>query len=343
MTTPELPAGARQTIRLGNRDFELERVKVPVAHLKLDPQNQRLSYLLQRKGGELGDAELQELIWQMDPVKDLYTSIYQNGGLISDPIIKRNGVVVEGNCRTVCLRQLHDRFPNDDRWREVFVQTLPAEASEEQLTMLIGELHIAGKIEWRAFEQAEYVWKMSEQFGKTIDFLASHLRWSRLKVQQKISAYQQTKLYMQETDDPDGINRFSHFEEFAKKKELRARSEAQPEFEPLFRRWVYEGKFPDAKDVRELPEILGNEAASRAFMTGGVLSSRAVLHVTNPALVSNLWATVDRAISELRNAPLIEVEDLQRGHSAKVSKLRDLHAAVKSLSQQAHIDLTQQD
>jgi len=33
--------------------------------------------------------------------------------------------------------------------------------TDEQLTMLLGELHIAGRIEWRAFEQAEYVWKIT--------------------------------------------------------------------------------------------------------------------------------------------------------------------------------------
>src|SRR5262249_32639310 len=157
----------------------LERVQVPVDSLRLDPQNQRLSYLLQRAGRQVEDRDLQEMLWQMDPVKDLYTSILQNGGLIKDPITKRAGLVVEGNCRTGCLRKLRDRFPEDARWRNVFVQVLPDEATDEQTAMLIGELHIAGKIEWRAFEQAEYVWKMNELYGKSIDFLAAHTRMTR--------------------------------------------------------------------------------------------------------------------------------------------------------------------
>lgn len=119
---PEQVASSRQTIRLGNRDFDLERVRVPLSFMRLDPQNQRLSYMLQKRGGATREADLQELIWQMDPVKDLYTSIYQNGGLISDPIAHRNGVVVEGNCRTVCLRQLHKRFPEDPRWQFLYVR-----------------------------------------------------------------------------------------------------------------------------------------------------------------------------------------------------------------------------
>ena len=87
---------------------------------------------------------------------------------------------------------------------------------------LLGELHIAGKIEWRAYEQAEYVWRMNKEFGRTYDFLAAHLRWSRSKIAQKIGAYEETKHYLAEYSDPQGINRFSHFEEFMKKKQLRA-------------------------------------------------------------------------------------------------------------------------
>jgi len=184
ITTRTEDGKVSQTIRLGNRDFELEGKKVPVDFLRLDPSNQRLSYLLRRSGAASTDEQLHKMIWDMDQVKDLYNSIYQNGGLIQDPIVRRNGTVVEGNCRTVCLRELHLKYPDDPRWAEVYVQLLPAEVTDEQLTMLLGELHIAGRIEWRAFEQAEYVWKMNKIYGKTYDFLASHLRWSLSRLAQ---------------------------------------------------------------------------------------------------------------------------------------------------------------
>src|SRR5882762_9878126 len=99
----------RLTIRLADRDYVLERKQVQVSSLKLDPKNQRLSYLIGqlRKEGKLGtDAEIHELLWSMDAVKDLYQSILQNGGLIQDPITKADGLVAEGNCRTVALREL---------------------------------------------------------------------------------------------------------------------------------------------------------------------------------------------------------------------------------------------
>jgi len=323
---------------LGNKDFELERERVPLSFLRLDPTNQRLSYMI-KKIGSVADADLHAMLWEMDPVKDLYGAIQQNGGLISDPIVKRDGLVVEGNCRTVCLRELHKNHPGDERWTHLYVQKLPDAATDEQLTILIGELHIAGKIEWRAFEQAEYVWKMNTVYGKSHDFLASHLRWSRSKVMQKIAAYEETKTYMEESGDPDGIARFSHFEEFMKKKELRHKREEDPGFMKLFREWVKEGKFPDAKDVRDLPEILGTDKALEAFAYGGMPSAQSVLHERNPSLVSSFWATIDRAVDELRNVPLLEVEDLKKGHKPKAAKLRALHAALQAVAEHARLAL----
>jgi hypothetical protein len=325
----------RQTIRLGNRDFDLERKKVPVDFLRLDPANQRLSYLLRKSGLSGTDEELHRMLWDQDPVKELYNSIYQNGGLIHDPIVRRNGVVVEGNCRTVCLRELHQKYPGDARWGDVHVHLLPAEVTDEQLTMLLGELHIAGRIEWRAFEQAEYVWKMNKIFGKTYDFLASHLRWSRTKLSQKIAAYEETKAYIEQSGDSEGINRFSHFEEFMKKGELRERRDQDPGFMKDFRKWVFESKFPDARDVRDLPAILENDAALEAFENGGSKAAKEVLHEKNPSLASNLWATVDRATAELMSMPLVEVEDLVKGHNSKREKLQSLQDALGRVAQHA--------
>ncbi len=164
--------GSTITIRLGNQDFSLIREIKNIADLKLDPRNQRISYKIRQKGLAATDSELHKLLWGMDSVKELYQSIYQNGGLIEDPIIDTDNKVIEGNCRTVALRELNKKFPKDSRFSRLYVRVLPAGVTEEQLTLLLGELHIAGKIEWKAYEQAEFVWKMNKIYGKSYDFLA---------------------------------------------------------------------------------------------------------------------------------------------------------------------------
>src|SRR6266480_438311 len=149
--------GSTLKFRLGNADFEVNRELWAVEKLKLDPNNQRLGYLLRqhKKGPTVSDKELHRMLWDIDQVKALYQSVYQNGGLLEDPVVRVDGTVVEGNCRTVVLREQRKKYSSDDRFKRVYVRVLPPNVTEEQISLLLGELHIAGKIEWRAYDQAE--------------------------------------------------------------------------------------------------------------------------------------------------------------------------------------------
>lgn len=329
------------TFRLGNADFEVTRELWPVEKLKLDPKNQRLGYRLRqhKKAPTVSDKELHKLLWEIDQVKALQQSVYQNGGLLEDPVVRVDGTVVEGNCRTVVMRELKKKYPEDDRFAAVFVRVLPQNVTEEQIILLLGELHIAGRIGWGAFEEAEYVWKMNKTFGKTYDFLATHLRWSRSKLAQKIAAYEETKAYLERTGDPKGVNRFSHFEEFMKKKPLRNRLEQEPDFIRKFGQWIFEGKLADSRDVRDLPAILENEDALRKFEKDGIKAARVILHDANPSIASNLYSAIDQASTELETISLQEITALQDGNEARLEKLQRLAKALKRVEEIAKIEL----
>lgn len=332
------------TMRLGDQDFTVERKKVPVTWLKLDPNNQRLGYqltLLRKEGKGNTDQEIHDLLWAMDPVKDLYQSVLQNGGLIEDPFVRNDGLVVEGNSRTVVMRELHNKFPGDDRFASLYVKILPPGATDEQIVTLLGEMHIAGKIQWRAYEQAEYVWKMHREYAKTYDFLAAHLRMSRSKITQKILAYEETRTYLMETNDPNGISRFSHFEEFMKKTELRERRERNPEFMKEFRRWVAEGKFPDSRDVRSLPDILNNPKALEVLRRKDktIQDAEIVLNKEDPSRSSDLYYSINEAIRQLRDIPLAEIKELEAGNGTKVGKMLELYKALKEVATIAKLSL----
>jgi hypothetical protein len=327
------------SIRLGNQDFALERKLVEVDWVKLDPHNQRLSFKLRTQGIFATDEQLHKLLWKQDSVKDLYSSVLNNGGLIEDPIVRRDGVVVEGNCRTVVMRELHKELPEDKRFAKLYVRVLPQDVTEEQLMMLLGELHVAGKIRWGAYEEAEYVWKMHNVYNKTYDYLASHLRWSRTKLAQKITAYEETKNYLESTGDPQGATRFSFFEEFMKKKELRDRYNKEAGFIKEFGQWIHGGLLKEALAVRQLPEILANPEATAKFKKGNMMAAKQILFAANPALVSGLYAVVDDATEQLRNIPLSELEDLRDGAPVKVAKLQALHAAIAKVAKHSGIKL----
>jgi hypothetical protein len=325
------PNGTAITITLGNQDFTMRREVWPIDQLKLDPTNPRLQFTLRKTGMAASDKDLHRLIWDLDPVKALYQSVYQNGGLLEDPVVKRDGRVVEGNCRTVVLRELRKKYAQDTRWQQVFVRVLPDAVTDEQTMLLLGELHIAGKIEWRAIDQAEYAWKMNKVFGRTYDFLTNHLRWSRSRLSQKIAAYEETKAYAARTNDPQAINRFSHFEEFMGERPLRERRDADPTFMATFGDWVAAGKFPDAKDVRVLSKIIDHPDAMATLEKANVQKAQAVLFAENPALQSNLYSIVDRASEQLETIALSELTALKAGDGPRVAKLRRLQLALRSI------------
>jgi hypothetical protein len=327
--------------RLGNADFEVTRSVWSVDDLKLDPTNPRLGYTLraQKKGPTASDKDLQKIIWELDSVKALYQSVLQNGGLLEDPVVRMDGTVVEGNCRTVVLRQIRQKYPNDERFKKVYVRVLPANVTEEQISLLLGELHIAGKIEWSAFDQAEYVWKMNKVFGKTYDFLATHLRWSRSKLYQKIMAYEETKAYLERTGDQLGNKRFSFFEEFMKKKPLRERREQDASFMEQFGKWIQDGKLTDSREVRDLPGILENEEAFKKFQADSLKAARQILQAADPSLTSNLYAAIDQATNELSTIALNEITDLEEGNDVKLEKLQKLAKALKRIEEKAKVEI----
>jgi hypothetical protein len=340
MRGPEEVGTSTLKFRLGNADFSVERTLLDVGKLSLDPTNPRLGYYLrhQKKGPTASDKELHKALWDLDQVKALFQSVYQNGGLLEDPVVRADRTVVEGNCRTVVMRELCKKYPDDARFKRLWVRVLPVDVTEEQISLLLGELHIAGKIEWRAFDQAEYVWKMNKKFGKTYDFLATHLRWSRSKLFQKIAAYEETNAHLERTGDPQGISRFSHFEEFMKKKPLRDHREQDSSIMVQFSEWIMEGKLADARDVRDLGAILDNPEARKKFEKDGIKAARAVLQAADPSLVSNLYSAIDQASIELESISLVEITALQEGNEAKLEKLQRLAKALKRVEEFAKVD-----
>ncbi len=329
--------------RLGNADFVVTRQVFNVRDLRLDPRNPRLGYLLRqaKKGVPATDHELHKTLWNMDQVKALYQSVLQNGGLLEDPVVRSDGVVVEGNCRTVALRELQKKYPTDERFSRLYVRVLPNDVSEEQVSLLLGELHIAGKIAWRAFDQAEYVWQMNKVYGKTYDFLATHLRWSRSKLSQKISAYEETKAYLERTGDPQGISRFTFFEEFMKKKPLRDRGEQEPEFMIRFGGWILDGKLHESKDVRYLPAVLENADALEKLETEGIRAARIIIERANPSMTSNLYGTIDLMTTELESVSLQEITAIQNGDGPRLEKFQRLAKAFRRLEEISGVDFSE--
>src|SRR5262245_32702653 len=78
--------------------------ELPIAEVALDSTNPRLANtvaLTHLSEGPAMQRHLEETLWGDPDVRQLYQSVRENKGLVERIIVRANGVVAEGNCRTV--------------------------------------------------------------------------------------------------------------------------------------------------------------------------------------------------------------------------------------------------
>jgi ParB-like nuclease domain. len=328
-------------IRIQDRDVPFERTRIGVDQLTLDPTNPRIQYLIGRQPDPVTDDRLDQILWAKDQVKALAQSIKQNGG-VYDPIIvqKHDGryLVREGNSRTVATRHVAAQHPGDDRFSTVPAMVFDEKLTDDDLAVLLADMHVTGKIRWDAYEQAKHVSTLYDDYGKTYDWLATHLRLSKSRITQELKAYKWTTDYLEDNPDPKNLEKFAFFHELARKKELAERYTDDLDFQQQLKRWLKEGKLTDSKQVRRLDSILANEQATKVLGEDGHDAAARVLIREDPSLGSDLYDSVKRATDKLTKAPIDEVQDLAR-NKQKLLMLRNLRRAVDDLATMADVEL----
>ncbi len=329
----------KELIPLGAAKIEITLGEVRLDPLQFDRNNPRISYVLQSVNAPSPSQErILELLWEDPAVKDLKRSIAVNGGLIEAIITTAEGVIIEGNCRVACYRKLREENPGDERWEHVRARILPPGITREQLDILLGELHIAGKNEWSPFEQAAHLYKMNVK-GYSEAWLAEAYRLSKTTISHKIRAYRlMTEKFLNKYSNPKNLTKWSYFEEFYKCCKPPASSPDGEELEEAFIKWVGEEKFSKGSEVRELPRVLGNPSARKVLDEVGFSAAWDVVKADNPELDSALFRAVARATDALENAPLSELNELRKGNKAKIQRLRALRAALDEVMRQANLE-----
>lgn len=332
----------QQYLRLQGKDIPYTRTSVQVDQCDLDADNPRIQFLIGQRGKSISQKELDALIWEKDAVKALGQSIFQNGGVYDAVIVQRNGngkyVVREGNCRTVASRHLLEQHPGDVRFMTMPAMVFDVDLTEEALAVLLADMHVAGKIRWDAYEQAKHVHDLYTIYGKTFDWLSDHLRLSKSKITELLSAYRATNEFLL-ANPGVGVKKFSLFHEVMKKKDLRQEFNDSLEFKQQVHKWISEGRLTDSKQVRDLPLILENPEATRVLNDDGFEDAQKVLIRHDPSLASDLFLSVKTATEKLKKAPANDIQDLKSGDAQKVIMLRNLHRAIEDLATLAGVKL----
>jgi hypothetical protein len=303
-------------ITLDGRKVRVRNLNVPLDEVHLDPRNPRIANTVAASSLPAGalqqEKRIAELLWEDPDVRDLYRQILANGGLIERIIISEAGRVVEGNCRTVCYRKLHEKLPNDERWRSIPARILPTDIGEREIAILLGEMHVAGKNTWTPFEKAGHIYRLHRDFSQTQEEIAARFRMSKSKVNQLIRAFETMKTrFLAMYPGHANIRKFSYFEEFYRKPELREWIVANPEAEDLFVKLVGGNKLTQGTHVRELSDIVRNEEALAVLQEDGFAAAKRVLDESNPAANSRLFKRMAEMTDALKQAQVDEIRRIR--------------------------------
>lgn len=328
-------------LTLQGKQIPFTRTSIPVLDCELDPANPRIQYLVGQRVGPLSQKQLDQLIWEKDTVKALSQSIKQNGGVYEHLVVQRVGGkyrVREGNCRTVACRHLLTQFPNDTRFATMPAMIFDVELTDEDLAIMLADMHVASKIRWDAYEQARQVHTLHHKYAKTYDWLSNHLRLSKSKIQELLLAYRATTEFLTDHPEPENVRKFSLFYEVMKRKALRLMYEGDPTFKSRFHKWLADGRIFDSKQVRDLQSVLANPEAEKALDTKGFDEAARVLVSNDPSLASDLFWAIKNATEQLKAAPANEIHEL-KSNVQKILMLRNLSRAVDDLATLAGVEL----
>jgi hypothetical protein len=334
MATQQNGYTAAWTVQGRRVPYKAERL--PIASCHLDEANPRVQYLIGLKSGAMTESDIEDALWKTNAVKELAASIEANGG-VRDPVIaerQKGGdyIFKEGNCRLVSLRRLGKRHPNDSRFREVEAYVFDQGAlSDEDIAVILSDIHVAGKIEWPAYEEARLVSDLHNNYNKSLDWLADHLRKGRSKILQLLWAYEKTSDFLNANPSPDSIRKFSFFYEVAKKREIKERFDVDTAFKPRFYAWLKDGRLTDSKQVRSLPAILASAEAAKALDSKGFEEANRVLITQDPAREGGPYGAISWATEELRTFAASEIAALKL-NPAKLILVRNLKRALEDLA-----------
>ena len=311
--------------------IQVRGMDLPLSDIQLDPMNPRLANTLALNHPDDDvkvQAQMEKTLWDDPDTRGLYQSIKQNGGLIERIIVRANGVVAEGNCRTVVYRKLRANFPNDPKWQSIPARVLPANITDKQIAVLLGELHVGGKNEWLPFEKAGHIHELFNKHGLTQDEIAKLLHTSKTSVNHNVHAFSAMKdKYLKKYPGPAGVRKFSYFFELYKKPFLREWVKDNPTALDSFVRWVGTDKIGKGAEVRNLDAIIQNPKALKAFDAGGMEAARPILMRDSPELTSPLFKGMIELTKTIEAARLDDITRIRgkKGGGARtiVQDLKD--------------------
>jgi hypothetical protein len=304
-------------LTIGTRSVPFKVQQVAISQLRYYEDNPRVYTLVESLGIRGDQAAIERELWNLPTTKELFQLIKANGGLLEEIIVSLNRVL-EGNRRLCAYRKLQEIDPDPDgkeRWSYIPAKVITSEISNEDIFILLGTLHIKGKVEWKPYEQAGFVYRMKHEFGKDNDQIAAMIGLKKHNIAQMLKAYE----LMKEKNVEDQ-EKYSYFLEYFKRPEFSKLRETTPEIDDEVANEIIAGRIPKAQDIRRLPAILGDKRARHEFLEQGEEFEKALgtAHQRHPEHIDTFYRAISDVRDRLKEASPVQVaDDIQHDHNKR--------------------------
>lgn len=340
-----------ETITVLGREITYEIKDVDIQTLEYYPDNPRINYIISRyPQGKITQEFIEQELLKLESTKERIKDLEENKGLLDEVYVVGNKVV-EGNTRLCAYRRLSRKYPDDPRWLRIKARILKGAIKDEELFYILGTFHIKGKTEWDAYEKAAYIHKMIKVLNKNPEEIAKQLGKQKKTVEAMLKAYQgMSQKYLANSGGSslvngarDELKKYSYFEAFFLQKELATKAEDTPDFLDQFVEWVKEDRFKRARDVRDLPKILGHKKAMKVFYDGDASEAfdeaKHILYEHKPEKVDRFYKKIREFRELIQEAETFKIKDDIDGNKNKRNELQQCYKDLKRFCKEVGLDL----
>ena len=246
---------------------------LPFDHLAFYPENPRV-YSQLKNDEECNQAAILDRMTKMDYVKELRKEIDRDGQ-VNEPLYvmpidakdelsaSYDHIVLEGNSRLAALKlNKPGSLPQPKVLCKVLDFSNFDNAKRESLIFsLLGQLHLRGKKDWGAYENAGFFHRRHKNHEVSLQELANETGLNITRIRNAVHAYDLMAKYKDETQ-----SNFSYYQAYESASGLRKHRNTLPNLDNTVASYIKDGKFPEARDMRHLATILDDKPARKAFL-----------------------------------------------------------------------------
>lgn len=343
----------KDSIIVHGREIAYEIKDVDIYSLEYYPENPRINFIISKHPPKKVTQDFieQELL-KLDSTKDRILDLEENKGLLDEVYVLKNKVV-EGNTRLCAFRRLCKKYPNESRWKSIKARILQDNVTDEELFYILGTFHLRGKTEWDAYEKAAYIYKMIRVLKKDPDVIGKQIGKYRKSIEAMLKAYEvMSKKYLNNNNSKnsntvgggrDELKKYSYFEAFFLQNELAGKAKETPAFLNEFVEWVNEDRLKKAQNVRELPKILENKKASRAFYESepeeAFDEAMHILYQHKPEKVDRFYMKIKDFRDTLREVEIFKIKNEVNENKNKKAQLELCYKDFKKFCREIGLEI----